>query len=147
MITLELKGKKGLGGYSIFRFKEDLDSLGICSVTINIYLNSLLYASERPSAIPYEYGGRTYWFDSSRVDYLDRVLSYCTGRGIITSAITLVGLESADPELTPLFRHPDCDGGFFSMPNLSTAEGFNAYAAVLDFLARRYSSSAHGRSE
>ena len=142
---MELKGKKGLGGYRLNRFQEDLESLGIGSVTINIHLNSLLYASERPDAIPYEYGGITYWFDSARVDYLDRVLSYCTDRGVVTSAITLIDLRSADPTLTPVFRHPDCDGGFYSMPNMTTPAGFNAYAAVLDFLAGRYSTGEHGR--
>ena len=142
---MKLTGKKGLGGYSIHRFKTDLDSLDIRSVTINIHLNSLLYASQRPKTFAREYGGITYWFDSTRVDYLDRVLSYCTERGVITSAITLIDLKSADPALTPVFRHPDCDGGFYSMPNMTTAEGFNAYAAVLDFLADRYSSGEHGR--
>lgn len=142
---MTLTGKKGLGGYRLNRFQDDIDTMDIRSVTINIHLNSLLYASERPETIRREYGGVTYWFDSTKVDYLDRVLTYCTSRGVITSAITLIDLKSADPELTPVFRHPDCDGGFYSMPNMTTAEGFNAYAAVLDFLADRYSSGEHGR--
>ncbi|MBR4757048.1 MAG: hypothetical protein IK076_08915, partial [Bacteroidales bacterium] len=141
-----LDGKKGLGGYGMNRnFYEDLDSLGIRSVTININLNGMVYSQERPGAIRKDFGGRTFWFDSSRVAYLDRVLSYCTERGVITSAITLIGLRSADPALTPVFRHPSCDGGFFTMPNMTSAEGVNAYAAVLDFLAERYSTGEHGR--
>ena len=142
---MELTGKKGLGGFSMNKFSSDLDSMDIRSVTVNIHLNSLLYASERPGTFAREYGGRTYWFDSAKVARTDKVLEYCTSRGIITSAITLVGLNSADPELTPVFRHPDCDGGFYTMPNMTTVEGFNAYAAVLDFLADRYSSGEHGR--
>ena len=142
---MALTGKKGLGGYGLRRFHADLDSLGIRSVTVNIHLNSLLFADERPGAIARSYGGRTFWFDSARVASLDQTLSYCTERGVITSAITLVDLRSADPSLTPVFRHPDCNGGFYSMPNMTSAEGFNAYAAVLDFLADRYSSGAHGR--
>ncbi len=142
---MELTGKKGLGGFGVRRFRTDLDSLGIRSVTINIHLNSLLYGSERPGTIAREYGGRTFWFDSTSVDYLDSVFTYCTKRGVITSAITLVDLRSADPDLTPVFRHPDCNGGFYSMPNMTTPEGFNAYAAVLDFLADRCSSGENGR--
>ena len=142
---MQLDGKKGLGGYHMKRFHEDLDSLGIRSVTINICLNALVYSQERPNAIRREYGGRTYWFDGSEVDAFDKLLSYCTERGVITSAITLINLKSADPALTPVFRHPSCNGGFFSMPNMTTAEGVNAYAAVLDFLADRYSTGEHGR--
>ncbi len=142
---MALDGKKGLGGYSMNRFHEDLDSLGIRSVTINMHLTGMVFSQERPGAIRKDYGGKTYWFDSSRVANYDRVLSYCTERSVITSAITLIGLRCADPALTPVFRHPSCDGGFYSMPNMTTAEGVNAYAAVLDFLADRYSTGEHGR--
>ena len=142
---MPLTGKKGLGGYRLNKFQDDIDKMDICSVTINIHLNSLLYASERPGTFLREYGGVKYWFDSTKVDYLDRVLKYCTDRCVVTSAITLIDLNSADPDLTPVFRHPDCDGGFYSMPNMTDARGVNAYAAVLDFLADRYSSGEHGR--
>ena len=142
---MPLTGKKGLGGYRLNKFADDIEKMDIRSVTINIHLNSLLYASEKPGSFLREYGGVKYWFDSTKVDYLDRVLSYCSDRGVITSAITLIDLKSADPELTPVFRHPDCDGGFYSMPNMTNPLSFNAYAAVLDFLADRYSSGEHGR--
>lgn len=144
-VPTPLTGKKGMGGYRLNRFAADLDTMDIRSVTVNINLNSLIYSSERPGTFAREYGGITYWFDSTKVETLDKVLTYCSSRGVVTSAITLIGLNSADPELTPVFRHPDCDGGFFSMPNMTTAEGFNAYAAVLDFLADRYSTGEHGR--
>ena len=84
-----LTGKKGLGGYRLNKFQDDIDKMGIRSVTINIHLNSLLYASQRPGTFLREYGGVKYWFDSTKVDYLDRVLKYCTDRGVVTSAITL----------------------------------------------------------
>ena len=142
---MELTGKKGLGGFSANRFAADIDSMGIRSVTVNIHLNSLIFKEERPNDIPYEYGGVTWHFDADRIARLDKTLRFCTERGVITSAITLIDLYSADRALTPLFRHPDCDGGFYSMPNMTTAEACNAYAAVLTFLADRYSTGEHGR--
>ncbi len=142
---MALTGKKGMGGFRINRFSSDLDSLDIRSVTVNIHLNSLVFKEERPHDIPYEYGGVTWHFDADRVAGLDETFRYCTERGIITSAITLIDLRSADPALTPLFRHPDCNGGFYSMPNMTEPAAVNAYAAVLDFLASRYSGGEHGR--
>ncbi len=143
--AMPLTGKKGLGGFRLNRFSSDLDSLGIRSVTVNIHLNKLIYASERPDAIAHEYGGRTWWFDGKAIARFDETFRYCTERGIVTSAITLIDLRSADPDLTPVYRHPDCSGGFYSMPNMTTLESVNAYAAVLDFLASRYSGEEHGR--
>lgn len=140
-----LKSKKGLGGFRVNEYTDDLDKLGITSVTVNIHLNSCVYLNPCDNDIPYTYGGKTYHFDGNRLENLDKSLEACYKRGIIVSAILLIDLKSADPALTDVFKHPDNEGGYYSMPNMTTAEGVNAYAAVMDFLINRYSGSEHGR--
>lgn len=60
---------------------------------------------------------------------------------MIVSAIILVAPERAfaDKAAGKLFEHPDFDpAGIYTMPNMTTLESLNLYAAAIDFLASRY---------
>lgn len=146
-----LKSKKGLGGFRVNEKVSDLDLLGINSVTVNMHLTQLIFANEpKDGGIPYTYGGKTYYFSSERIGYYDRVMTTLAERGIVVSAILLVdiNINSTDKTLTNVFRHPELEIGqdvFYTMPNITTPEGVNLYAACLDFLANRYSDGQHGR--
>lgn len=63
------------------------------------------------------------------------------------SAIILVTPGASDGTLSHVFCHPDYNGGYYSMPNMTTMESINAYAAILNYLASRYNGSGHGRIE
>lgn len=146
-----LKSKKGLGGFSINEKVGDLDQLGINSVTVNMHLTQLVFSHEpKGGGIPYTYGGKTFYFSRERMDYYDRVMTTLEQRGIVVSAILLVDIHmgGTDSTLMRTFRHPELEEGqdvFYTMPNLTTPEGVNLYAACLDFLANRYSDGKHGR--
>lgn len=72
---------------------------------------------------------------------IDRTLLAATKeRNMSVAAIILLEPASRciDPQLGEILQHPDNDGGVYTMPNMTTLEGLNCYAAALDFLAKRY---------
>ena len=133
--------KKGIGGFGANRFASDLDSLDITSVTVNMWLG---FMSLTPSddAIPFDYNGRTYYADRKAIEGFDKTLQSTAARDVIVNAIVLIAPERsfADKAAGRLFEHPDFDpAGIYTMPNMTTLESLNLYAAAIDFLAERYS--------
>ena len=144
-------GRKGLGGFAAGRgFQTDLDDLHITSATVNIAFTEFMYLQPRSNAIAHTYGDKTYYFDQTRVGALDKTLQTTQSKNIVVAAIILVQKASqcADPEIGKLLQHPNyTSDGIYTMPNMTTAESLNCYAAALDFLASRYcrSDNAYGR--
>ena len=144
--ALKSKSKKGLGGFVVNDNLSDLDNLGISSVTVNILLNSLVNTVRSGNyTVERKFGGLTYYMDKGYVSALDKIMTECRKRGIVVSAILLNRQSDTHSQATALLKHPECDGGNYSMPNLTTAQGVNVYAAALDYLADRYSSESIGR--
>ena len=147
----KLKSKKGLGGFDVSRgFQQDLDDLQITSVTVNVPLTSYLYLHPRANTLEHAYGGKTYYFDRTQIENLDKTLQTTARKDIIVAAIILIQKKSecVDPEVGELLQHPTYTGeGFFTMPNMNTPASLNCYAAALDFLASRYNrpDNAYGR--
>ena len=140
------KSKKGLGGFIINNNLSDLDDLGISSVTVNIVLNSVVNTERKGNYLnPWKFGGITYYMDAGYTSQLDRIMIECSRRGIVVSAILLNRQSDTNSKATQLLKHPECDGGNYSMPNLTSAEAANVYAAALDYLASRYSDDTYGR--
>lgn len=147
-----LRSKKGLGGFHVSRadLMADLDQLGIASVTVNLFLSRLLRDRATAGTVPFEYLGRTHHVDREELEKLDRTLQAAAARDALVFGILLVPkAESwATPELGRIMQHPDCQpAGIYSMANVTSAEGVAHYAALVDFLAERYSRPAgpHGR--
>ena len=133
--------KKGIGGFGANRFASDLDSLDITSVTVNMWLGFMSLTSS-DDAIPFDYNGRTYYADRKAIEGFDKTLQYTAARDVIVNAIVLIAPERsfADKAAGRLFEHPDFDpAGIYTMPNMTTLESLNLYAAAIDFLAERYS--------
>ena len=140
------KTKKGLGGFVVNNNLSDLDDLGITSVTVNIVLNSLVNTERSGNYMAqWQFGGITYYMNSGYASQLDRVMAECRKRGIVVSAILLNRQSDTQSKATALMKHPECDGGNYSMPNLTSPAAVNVYAAALDYLASRYSSDNFGR--
>lgn len=135
--------RKGLGGFSVSRgHLEDLDDLGITSATVNIWFTRFMYSTPAPGRIEHTYNGKSYYFDRDQVAVFDSTFRTTANRGIVTAAILLVSKaeQAADPEIGRLLQHPDMDpAGIYSMPNMTTPESVECYAAALDFLSSRYS--------
>lgn len=147
-----LASRKGMGGFAHHRgFTSDLDELDITSATVNIAVTSMMHLSEHPHTFPYVYNGQTYHVDAEYVSQLDQTLLATASRDIVVAAIILVeeASKAVDPEMGELLEHAHFsgDGAFFTMPRLDRAASVHAYAAMLDFLANRYTrpDSRYGR--
>lgn len=134
--------KKGLGDISTDPLMlQDLNDLGITTATVNIRIAAFMHSIPDPGQIEHSYGGTKYYFDGVSVSRLDRILAACHDRGIVVAAIILINnaASSADPHIGELLQHPDYTGeGNYSMPDMTTPQSVNAYAAALDFVASRY---------
>ncbi|MFZ9746671.1 MAG: DUF5722 domain-containing protein [Opitutaceae bacterium] len=137
------RSRKGLGGFNVARPEliADLDALGIDSVTVNLFLSRFLRAEASEATLPHAHLGRTYHLHRAEVEKLDRTLRAAAQRGVLVLGILLVPpAKGWDGALGGIFQHPDYDpAGTYSMPNLTTREGVEHYAALLHFLAERYS--------
>lgn len=140
------KTKKGLGGFFGDATQTgDLDALGITSVTVNIVLNAVISPVQTGKfTLQHTYGGKTYYISTSEQASLDKIMKACAQRGIVVSAIALVQ-RNTDTATGRIMTHPEATGGPYSMPNMTTAESVNLYAAVLDWLAGRYNGGTYGR--
>ena len=137
--AVPLKSKKGLGGLINHELlTHDLDELGISSATINIPISNFMHLSEQPGDILYTYGGKTYYFNEQYlISSFDVVLQQTSQRGISVAGILLIAPSGDAGEL---LKHPDYNGvAPYTMPNMTTVESTQCYAAALDFLAQRYS--------
>lgn len=136
--------KKGIGGFHAGEDApvSDLDSLQISSVTVNIWITQFIRSKLTEKTMPFVFNGKTYFVDKKEVAALDKTLQLTAKKKIITSAIILVEKASSvpDKEIGKIFEHPDCDpAGIYSMANVTSAEGLEYYAAIMDFFAQRYS--------
>ncbi len=136
--------KKGLGGYSAGREApiSDLEDLGITSATVNIWINGLFRATASEENMPFEYMGKTYYINKKEIEKYDETMLSTSIKDIEVSAILLVAKEaqSIDKTIGKILQHPDTDpAGIYAMPNVTSPEGVQYYAAILDFLADRYS--------
>jgi hypothetical protein len=146
--ALKPVSKKGVGAGLGDTYMHDLDSLDAKNITCNIVITTLIAQSPIfAHSVEYSYGGKTYYIDGGAIAEWDRHLTYYQQRDIAVSAIILVTPGASDGTLSHVFCHPDYNGGYYSMPNMTTMESINAYAAILNYLASRYNGSGHGRIE
>ncbi len=134
--------KKGLGGFwNHGPIVSDLDDLGISAVTINILLNNLISTTPGQGWSPFSYAGRTYYANDGAIKGYDTMLAETAKRGIVVSAIILVAQGCSAPEgsFSRLVAHRDAHpSGIFVMPDMDSRDGAMAYAAAMDYLAKRY---------
>ena len=136
-----VRSKKGIGGFGKNGFESDIDDLQATSVTVNIWLG-FMSLSPSGNAIPFDYNGKTYYANRKTIEGLDNTLRFTASKDMIVSAIILIppARSFADAKTGALFEHPDFNqAGIYSMPNMTTFESLNLYAAAIDFLASRYS--------
>jgi hypothetical protein len=135
------RSKKGLGGFSVSGPLQDIEQLGITSVTVNIFLD-FLRSGPGVNRTSFVYGGKTYYADSEKIKHYDETMRYAAAHKLIVSAILLVPKRSSAQDGTPAtdLADPHADpAAIYAMPNVSSAAGLQVYAGMLDFLAQRYS--------
>lgn len=131
--AIPLKNKKGFGAGDHTYYFDDIKTMDAGSITMNVVLNN--YVTGRGGT--YVYGGLAYRIGQTQ-NYVDMVLSKVKSMGTVVSAIILCQKGSA-------YDDPECTGGYYSIPNMTTAEAFNMYAAALEAMADRYSRDDIGR--
>lgn len=130
--------KKGMAGVHSGDDLPELLELGVKHITVNVHLEKLISLAPE-GAIEHRYCGKTYYFAPDTIEQFDKVFGFATQNDMVASAILLVPRLDRKTELGRLLTHPDAVDGHFSMPNVATAEGAQFFAAVIDFLAARYS--------
>src|SRR3546814_9953661 len=107
-----------------------------------MWISKMLRSQPSETNIPFKYGGKTWYADRDWIERHDRTLREAAKRDILVSSIVLIdkAVNTPDKVIGALLEHPDCDpAGIYSMANMTSAEGVEAYAAAMNFLARRYS--------
>lgn len=136
-----LKSKKGLGGWDTTRIPGELAELGISAVTVNMMVHSLLSLEPGPGLTPLPWHGRTYYTRDAVVDSFDKTFREAADNQAMVSVILLIAnpAKDANPSVKVL-GHPDAKPeGIFAMPNVTSPDGLALYAAIMDFMAERWS--------
>lgn len=133
-----LRTKKGLGAGLGSLYVRDMSELGIGSITLNVRLSDIISPGDDVSVDPYVHNGMTFKVNMDAVREMDKIIKEAYLRGIVVSAIILVPFSSS-------YADPECDGGIFAMPDLTTLHAVNNYAAAMEYLADRYTSGLNGR--
>lgn len=138
--------KKGLGGYFGESTQQvDLSDLAITSVTVNVVINTMINTVKTGNfTTEYNYGGKTYYISTSAQTSYDAIMRQCANKGIIVSVIIL-NRPGDSTASTAIMKHPENNGGNYSIQNLTTAESVNLFAAVIDYMASRYNGGSRGR--
>lgn len=132
--------KKGIGGCPFDH--PDMKELGVSSVTLNIILNELFQPTGSTEGGSFTFAGRAWRVNGEAVARYDRQMLTAAENHWMVSAIILLPPVRGAPEGAWIREaaHPEADPGcVFVMPNLTTREGTNAYAAAMAFLTERYS--------
>ncbi len=149
--------KKGVLGMAISEFDGAFDPSDLhCGTEANT-LNLLEWLMTTPKvtrirdtdmpAIPLPYGGRTYYVSGAKVAEFDELFQTYNTNGMQLSVYIELGVPASatDPAIVPILVYPDAGPANQYMPNLSSFEGMNAYAAIIQFLTSRYSRDENGR--
>lgn len=118
--------------------RGDLEELGIQQVVYNIYVDDICSDESVEGAIPFEYNGRTWYFDGDVLKhYDDAVKSF----NFLEMQVTMVLLNRGEGEYSRDLVHPMAEGG--DCPgyalNIADASGTDHLKAIGAFLGQRYS--------
>lgn len=124
--------------------ESDIRDLGITSATINICPVLFMHSTPQADDIVHVYNGKEYYFSKSFLEAnLDAPLKIAAKYHVAVAGILLIHpttAAGADPEIARILQHPDYNAqGVYTMPNLTNITSVEYYAAILDFLAQRYS--------
>ncbi len=131
---------KGIGGMPFDH--PDMQELGIHSLTLNLILNGFFLHPDADGGTPYEFAGHNWKLNDAAIAACDRQMLEAARHGCMVSAIILITPpgNSPDDSWIRTAGHPDANApGIYVLPNFTSREGTNAYAAIIQFLAERYS--------
>lgn len=116
----------------------ELQALGIKQVAYNMAVDEICSAASVPGAIPFDYNGKTYYFNGDMIGKFDSMIRSFNSYGL---QVTMVLLNRGDGLYSQDLIHPMARGG--SCPgyalNVDDAAGTEHLKAVGAFLGQRYS--------
>ncbi len=128
-----VSSKKGLQ----VQFSTDAQLLGIKHTVVNAFLNELIANEEDEDALPFVFGEKQYYLSETALSALDYRIRSLTDGGIHIYLNVILAFDSSAP--SDLY-YPDAKGNTSTLfaPNVSDRDGIFRYAAVMNFLASRY---------
>ncbi len=118
--------------------EQELQELGIHQVVYNMNVDEICSAEGVPGAVPFEYNGRTWYFDGDALARYDSTLRSLNHYGVQVTIVLLnggKGLYSQDL-LHPLSEGGECPG--YAL-NVADEEGVSHLKAIGALLGQRYS--------
>lgn len=123
----------------------ELQELGVQQVVYNLYVDDICSDASVSGAIPFDYNGQTYYFDSNMVGKYDSMIRSFNAYGM---QVTMVLLNRGEGQYSQDLIHPmavgaDCPG--YAL-NVAEASGTEHLKAIGAFLGQRYSGKTnHGQ--
>lgn len=140
--------KKGLAGVTWHPdAMTDLPLLGCRNLTVDIELPNVLHLTPgEDGTTPYTFNGREYAVNEKALEPLDGITRMARDHGMVVSAVILIPRPLTSPEAQRVWCHPDAsEPGNYSLANVTSPEGVDAYAAALELLANRYGATGEPR--
>lgn len=115
-----------------------LQDLGIQQIVYNMHLDDICSAESVPGAIPFDYNGKTYYFDGPMVRNYDGAVKAFNSYGM---QVTMVLLNHGTGAYSQDLIHPSALGGSCEgyAINIADAAGTDHLKAIGAFLGQRYS--------
>lgn len=132
---------KGIGGVPLInRDDHPIFELGVHHATINVVLHALIRDTPAAGWDAWDFHGTTFYINSRQLQNHDTTLRSLAKKGIIVSAILLVGNgRHADGTPHTAMTHPEAEvRGTYSIPNLTEPGATKLYQAVLTLMAERW---------
>ncbi len=127
-----ISSKKGLQVQLI----TDAQLLGVKHTVVNAFFNELI--TDTPDdAVAFLYGGTTYYLNATALSALDYRIRSLTDAGIHIYLNYLLAYDASAPS-SLYYPQIEENASTLYAPNVSTPDGIHRYAAVMHFLAARY---------
>ncbi len=116
----------------------ELQELGIKQVVYNMYVDDICSDASAPGAVPFDYNGRTWYFNGDMVGKFDSMIRSFNSYGLQVTMVILNGGRGAYSQdlVHPTARGGDCPG--YAL-NVADASGTDHLKAIGAFLGQRYS--------
>ncbi len=116
----------------------ELQELGIKQVVYNMYVDDICSDASAPGAVPFDYNGRTWYFNGDMVGKFDSMIRSFNSYGLQVTMVILNGGRGAYSQdlVHPTARGGDCPG--YAL-NVADASGTDHLKAIGTFLGQRYS--------
>ena len=130
-------GKKGLilDGAKIGNGNTEVLTLGVQQGAYNINLEDVVGGN---GAVPYDYNGKTYYFDSNYLSQYDHCVRTTTNQGIGLTMVLLNPYSKGEEYMISPYARGGIGRSSYYLMNTSEDQGLETLEAVVSFLALRY---------